>query len=44
MIKRALKEILSVHKRYERFSSRSHGEVLEYPEEQFTYLEGKRVV
>lgn len=43
MIKRALKEILSVHNRYERFSARSHEEVLEYLEEQFTYPEGKRI-
>lgn len=43
MIKRALEEILSVHKRYERFSARSHEEVLEYLEEQFTYPGGKRV-
>jgi hypothetical protein len=43
MMKRTLKEILSVHKRYERFSARSHEEVLEYPEEQFNYPEGKRI-
>jgi hypothetical protein len=43
MVKRELKEILIVHKRYERFSARSHEEALEYLEEQFTYPEGKRV-
>lgn len=43
MVKSALKDILSVHNRYERFSARSHEEVLEYLEEQFTYPEGKRV-
>jgi hypothetical protein len=43
MVKRALKEILSVHKRYERFSARSHGEALEYLEEQFNYPGSKRL-
>jgi len=43
MVKMALKEILSVHKRYERFSARSLEEALEYLKEQFTYPEGKRV-
>ena len=43
MVKRALKEILSVHERYERFSARSHEEVLEYLEEQFNYPGNKRV-
>ena len=43
MAKRALKESLNVHNQYERLSARSHEEVLEYMEEQFTYPEGKRV-
>lgn len=43
IVKMALKEILSVHNRYERFSASSHGEVLEYLKEQFTYPEGKKV-
>ena len=43
MVKSVLKEILSVHKRYERFSARSHEEALEYIEEQFNYPENKRV-
>ncbi|MEA3282779.1 MAG: HEAT repeat domain-containing protein [Euryarchaeota archaeon] len=44
IVKKALKEILSVHKRYQRFSARSHEEVLEYLKEQFTYPEGKKIV
>lgn len=35
--------IPGVHKRYERFSARSHEEVLKYLEEQFTYPESKRM-
>ena len=43
MVKRALKEILSIHNRCGRFNARSREEALEYLEEQFTYPGGKRV-
>ena len=43
MVNIALNEIISVHKRYERFSARPHKEALEYPEEQFNYSGSKGV-